>query len=635
MDMVDTVSIAMQTLGVPNQIAHRAGMVPFAPKGACIGSVQHISQVLSFSDNFKNARRNTSVGMAIGLHAGDVSASTNASFPSDTVLKLHSVAPLIGSLLAQEAEHELFMMIRSGTPYRSFVKHFDRGALVSRCIRRCPICVADDEAKYGAAFWRVVHQLLPIHYCSKHNVMLEEMCGNCGTPYAERSKPAGISLASCSRCGSHAGSSPSYWLHKQPEAYRQFESLVERSIRGEAEELRPANRLAVLTTAVNSCDGSTRELVDMFFKWWGAEKIEDLRSWFGAALTEELLHDILMGQRWVDPAFVLIAVTSFASEWIRQRDTVAQEPLEFSTRHYYDKFGPGIDLDRQLRGFAEKAGLPERQAQKIINGNAFKRSAVREAENIGIRRFLDSLPQDMRAAIAARHTLTKLEQDDVGKDLDVGPAARSESTKSNGPLWTWLQAQIPDSTLMLRSKTSLVTAREKFTSNIEALLTQRPSANLMDLRRQDAQLHSFLQRVDQLWLRAKKDAFKQASSHGKELARGPRYRANFLFAAGDPSLSNKPISRRSPWAYEWLLLHDSKWLKEQVSSMKVSERDRRIQENRTAVLNILEQGFGTRTDFMNAHWLLYKWMLQNDRLWFDDRIPFSRTSTTASRSTLR
>lgn len=625
----------MQNLDTPTQFTHRVGMVPFAPKGTCIGSIKHISQILSFGETFKNARRNTSVGMAIGLHAGDVSDTTNAAFTSDKLLMHHSVAPLIGSLLDQEAERDLLMMIRSGTPYRSLVKHFDRGPLVSRCIRRCPICVADDEAKYGAAFWRVAHQLLPIHYCSTHNVMLEEMCGNCGTPYAERSKPAGISLASCSRCGSREGSSPSYWLHKQPEAYRRFESLVERSIRGESEELRPATRLATFTTAVNSCDGSTTELVDMFFKWWGVERIEDLRSWFGAALTHELLHDILRGRRWVDPAFVLIAVTSFAMEWARQRNAGAQEPLQFSSRQCDHNSGQEVDLDKQLVGFSRKAGLPERLVQEIINGNVFKKSTHREAETIGIRRFLDSLPKDIRTAIAERHTLAKLQQDLVTEAINLGPAAPIQSKKRNSPLWTWLQAQIPDCSFTLRSERSLKTAREEFASNIEILLMHRPTASLMDLRRQDVQLHRFLQSFDESWLRAKKVEFKQASHWGQELARGPKYRADFLISARDPSLSHRPISQRSPRAYAWLRAHDPAWLKQQVMSMKVSERDRRIQENRTVVINILDQGIRSRMSFMKAHWILYKWMLQNDRLWFDEHIPCSRTSTTASCSTLR
>lgn len=635
-------------------------MVPFVPPGVCIGSISHIMRLLSVGRYSEQVRRDTSVRMALGQHATHMTASVSDCFSVDAILNDHSVVPLIGALLDHETESDLFTRIRSGAPYENLRKQVGRGTLVARCIRRCPICVVEDEAKYGVAFWRVAHQLLPIHYCSKHHVILEEMCGNCGMPYAVRSTAARTSLARCSRCGSSTGMAPPDWSKKRPTAYEPFESLVERALRGETQELRPPNRLAIITAAVKSSDGSIAQLIDLFCRWWDVDRLEELRSWFGTSVTQDILNEILLGRRWVDPTFAVIAVMSFAQEWLRQRNTDVQEPLRFSAVTHDGGSGLDIGVESQLLERAAEAGIPEWQALQIAAGNAFRVSGMRGAEGIAIRRFLDSLPQELHEAVAERHalarakrksslpgefdadrwTLVKHRRAAVLDLLSSGSMTRNKLWRNHGSLMTWLtrhdrswlQAQLPDRLFRPHIWKSIETAREEFLSTIEALLAHCPSAGLMDLIHQNVQLHAFLERHDPAWLEAKKETFKQTTDPKKRFDNVSQRRTEFLAAVHDPSLASTALSLRAPAAHAWLRLNDGAWLREQTRHMKEQKQDQKTLEKRDAVVRYMEQGIRRRGDFAKAHWGLYYWMLKNDRKWFDTHLPSPQAFVPRSRS---
>lgn len=587
----------------------------------------------------------TSVRMALGFHANLVTARANGCLSVESILNNHSVAPFVGSLLDHVAESEMFTVLRSGVPHELLDKRVGRGVIVARCIRRCPLCVMDDEVKYGVAFWRVAHQLLPIHYCAVHNVILEEMCGKCGTPYADRLVTSRTSLARCISCGSTAGMAPPDWSKKQPPAYQPFVSLLERALRGETEELRPASRLAIITSAVKFSDSSISQLIDLFCKWWGVDRPEDLRNWFGSSLTQGILSEILTGRRWVDPSLVIVAVTSFAQEWLHQRNTYIQEPLRFSAKPHCGESDLHINIESQLVERAIEVGIPEWQAIKIAS--AFKLTGMRMAERTLIRRFVDTLPDELRAVIDVRHTLTRAMRKSSSRSVadklaliehrratvlellnsDEGYNFRRDQTtlitwfKRNDR--EWLEAQLQNRLFRPYIWKTLKSAREEFSSNIEKLLKLRPSAALRDLVRQNVQLHSFLNRHDKSWLEVKKEVFKQTTYPQKKLDSLLLRRTEFLTSMNDPSVSSTALYLSA--TVGWLRTNDRAWYREQLLNNREQKREQKIRGNRETIIRCIEQGIRRRPDFIKAHRALYNWMLKNDKKWLDAHLPATMT----------
>ncbi|MDM7951445.1 hypothetical protein [Hydrogenophaga sp.] len=445
---------------------------------------------------------------------------------------------------------------------------------------------------------------------------------------------------------------PPDWSKKRPAAYQSFESLVERSLRGETQELRPPNRLAIITAAVKSSDGSIAQLIDLFCRWWDVDRPEELRSWFGASVTQEILSEILLGRRWVDPPFAVIAVISFAQEWLRQRNTEVQEPLQFSAATLCGESGLDTDVESQLLERATVAGIPEWQALQIAAGNAIRVQGIRRAEGIDIRRFLDSLPQALREAVAERHalarakrkssvpgefdadrwTLVKHRRAAVLDLLSSGSMTRNELWRNHGSLmtWvtrhdrTWLQAHLPDRLFRPHLWKDKEVARAEFLSTIDALLARCPSAGLMDLIRSNVQLHAFLERHDPAWLKTQKETFNQTNGTKRRLNNVSQRRTEFLAAVHDPSLASTALSLRAPAAHAWLRLNDRAWLREQTRHIEEQKQDQKTREKRDAVIHYIEQGIRSRGDFAKAHWGLYYWMLKNDRKWFDTNLPSSQ-----------
>lgn len=597
----------------------------------------------------KELRRDKSARMALGKLAHQVAAMANGCFSVNALLNEHSAAPLVGSLLDPEVESILFIGLRSDAPQENLVNQLSNGAIVAKCIRRCPICVKEDEANYGVAFWRVAHQLLPIHYCSAHNVMLEEMCGKCGTPYSVRSNPSRTFLARCPSCGCATGMAPLDWSKKQPAAYQPFVSLVERALRGEAQELRPLNRLAIIATAVNSFNGSIGNFIDLFCKWWGVDQPEDLCSWFGASLTQDVLRKILMGQRWVDPKLVVIGVTSFAQEWLRQRNADVQEPLRFSVAPCAGESGVHMSIESELAERARAAGIPAWHALQIAAGKAFSASWLHSAEGFVLQRFIDSLPQEHRETVAKRHALARAWRRHSSASVAerqalvtylrnaVLVALNSEPKnyfRRNNPkltIWfnrhdrSWLQTQLDDRGFRPGIWKSLEAAREEFSSNLEALLARCPTAGIMELNNQNVKLRNLLDRHDSVWFEEKIEAFRRTTYLNRLFESVLRQRTKFLAAVHDTLLSPTEVNLRARPAQIWLRRYDRVWLEEQMLEIKVRKLELKIREKRVAVAVYIEQGCRSRGDLARAHKVLHDWMKKNDRTWLDVQLPDTKT----------
>ncbi|WP_247655898.1 hypothetical protein [Hydrogenophaga aromaticivorans] len=481
--------------------------------------------------------------------------------------------------------------------------------------------------------------------------MLEELCGKCGMPYSVRSSPTHASLTRCASCGCATGIAPLEWSKKQPEAYQPFLSLVKRALSGEAQELRPPNRLAIIESAVNSFNGSIAHFADLFCSWWGVDRPDDLCRWFGASLTQEVLVDTLMRRRWVDPKLAVIAVTSFAQEWLRQGGTDVQEPLRFTAISFPGQSGVKKSIESELAERAAEAGIPERRALRIAAGKAFPASWLRSAEGFALLRFVDSLPQHVREIVEKRHGLKQAMRkksstraverlaaieylrEIVQFVLSSEPRSTFRRNNPSLTIWfnrydrMWLHTQLEDRSFRSKKWKSLEAARKEFSSNLVALLARNPAAGIVELSNQNIELNRVLSRQDSAWYEAQIDSFRQVTYQNRLREAVSQRRDKFLASVHDSLLSFTEVSLRVKAAQRWLRLYDSAWLKEQMPKIEEAQLKRKILEQRVAVTAGIAQGCKSRGEFGRTYKALHDWMEKRDRAWFDVQLPETKVLT--------
>lgn len=72
---------------------------------------------------------------------------------------------------------------------------------MGRTARYCPICLAEDQRRYGETFWHRVHQLPIVFTCPEHDVPLRSTCYRCGAmPYPRATALVPLPSTSCA-CG--------------------------------------------------------------------------------------------------------------------------------------------------------------------------------------------------------------------------------------------------------------------------------------------------------------------------------------------------------------------------------------------------------------------------------------------------
>lgn len=150
-------------------------------------------------------------------------------------------------------------------------------------LRRCPICIAQDRARYGCAHWRVFHQWPVARHCAVHGVPLETYCARCQMPFIRRHEPS-LADDPCPVCGFDRGAADPT---ESPAGYWPLLRDMYGLLTGSAEPVSELARASALWRVEPGQVGSKRiaaglrAAVDRLLEQWSVTSLEQLAAMLG------------------------------------------------------------------------------------------------------------------------------------------------------------------------------------------------------------------------------------------------------------------------------------------------------------------------------------------------------------------
>ena len=115
-----------------------------------------------------------SIYLPIKSERADYWASPESGITRSSIAINHTMYPYFAVTYEPKLRAEIERVLNGGVPA---LTHDRKLALKSRrswlkYLRYCPLCVAEDIAKYGETYWHRRHQLPGCYYCTKHQIRL-------------------------------------------------------------------------------------------------------------------------------------------------------------------------------------------------------------------------------------------------------------------------------------------------------------------------------------------------------------------------------------------------------------------------------------------------------------------------------
>lgn len=124
----------------------------------------------------------------------------------DQLLDEHTQIPIYASTMLRTQTLSWREELASGRQGRDRTAKVIRklGLVESPTLRRCPVCVVEDRARYGCAHWRLFHQWPVVRHCVLHGDLLESRCAHCHMAFV-RGDQARLADDVCPHCNSTLG----------------------------------------------------------------------------------------------------------------------------------------------------------------------------------------------------------------------------------------------------------------------------------------------------------------------------------------------------------------------------------------------------------------------------------------------
>lgn len=385
-------------------------MIPDFPPGATIHSL-HLASLRLGRTSSRTAStaafygRNVDVHNRFGHLAKEFAElALDGTISAAELIQHHTAFPIYASILGQGTAGrwaEALTKGDSGSWNRFFPTKRD-GELFSASPRLCPQCVAEDEPRYGLAFWRVQHQIPFMRFCPEHRCRLWDRCATCKTPFAggaEQRLPGSPCVNGCAAGGAAAGK-----VVETP-GDRAVSALMQRAARSEAIELSPVFRARLVRQGL--AQSTAASFKTDFEQWWGARawssvsKLLGVGSWFNRS--DWVSQFIKTGTAHV-PFAVLFTVVAYARErlddgqWANLQE-VANLSSDTSRPMLPDRYR-GDGLLEDLWTDVWRLGLPSSVA--ISLGEGRKMEAIDAAGAHYVAALIDGLEPARRTQLEFR-----------------------------------------------------------------------------------------------------------------------------------------------------------------------------------------------------------------------------------------
>ena len=385
-------------------------MIPSFPSGATILSLHLASLQLGRAASRTAATeafygRNVEVHNRFGHLAKEFAEfALGGTISAADLIQHHTAFPIYASILADETARGWAAALakgESGSWSRLFPTKRD-GELFVASPRLCPQCVAEDEARYGLAYWRVQHQIPFIRFCPEHHSRLCDRCSACKTPFAagaEQRLPGSPCVNGCAAGGTAAGKVT------ESAGDRAVAELIRRASLSEAIELSPLLRARLVRQGLARYTPASFQ--DDFQQWWAARaqssihKLLGVGYWFGR--DDWVSRFITTGAAHV-PFPMLVAVVAFAREHLNDSEWAHFQAGSVGSSGGRPPLLPeryrGDDLIADLWADAARLGLPTNVA--AILGQGRKMDAINAVGAHYVAALIDRLDPARRAQLAFR-----------------------------------------------------------------------------------------------------------------------------------------------------------------------------------------------------------------------------------------
>lgn len=282
------------------------------------------------------------------------------------LLKQSGVFGLYASTMSSRRAMVWLMVLQRSTSTRSpnpqqFASGMAGQPLMKRVMHCCPLCIQEDERKFGIAFWHTVHQLPGVFHCPVHHVALHGACLDCGRVQASEHLWH-LPAATCPHCGGRrfskvdAVASPGYLRHL---------SLVARAVLGDYELLRPNVRARLYAEAFQvGQEGDVKQVVAALLDMWRCTNLSELSSALGTKITERFIDAAIHGDGdGVNPLCQLVLISL-------ARSVISARGGDF------DSLNADIPACRPAAGLEaalEASGLPAKIAMQLTEGCSLTR----------------------------------------------------------------------------------------------------------------------------------------------------------------------------------------------------------------------------------------------------------------------
>lgn len=322
----------------------------------------------------------------------------------ETIVLRHTPFKLYSSFLTPEDENRWLSAIVDcdGVTARTFAPPTRVGRLEVDMFRQCRVCVEDDERRFGIGHWHVAHQIPALRRCPWHQTDIHDRCADCGTSLGG---PRLLTMPGdpCRNCGSlTTGLRTPY---SPSSGYAAMEALVMRALTGNAPELRPAVRMALIDRVIHRRTGTRGlpEVLRRFLTTWSIESPLSLGEQLGCAVTESKLLGLFAGLETATARTLQIAVISFVLDHATAGDlaTCTAETTPFTSPESLFLQESVAEPDPELlRAFCSGAvtfGYPVEGARALAAGAKARFIAAKglAAPNV-TRRFVSRFSTDVQ-----------------------------------------------------------------------------------------------------------------------------------------------------------------------------------------------------------------------------------------------
>ncbi|TAK89405.1 MAG: hypothetical protein EPO09_17390 [Aquabacterium sp.] len=352
-------------------------MIPTFPKDATIASIELACWRASRIPDVTPAIRSMAGGAGslqsrFGYRAATLSRTVlNGTTSPETILEKHSMFPLIAALASTQVVPLWRNAIANGNDAARlrYLPVLHQWVKPSRRLRLCRSCVLSDLETHGTGHWRVVHQVPAIRFCHQHDEVLHDECADCGSAFGGKDKWA-LPSDPCGHCGSL--NSRSSLSPLKSDGYNALADLTVRALNGQAPELEPEIRAALLRHIIQLAQTDAETLLDQFLDWWAVNDLAELKNLLQTTICPKTTTRLFREGNAPVSAQLWMAITAFA--WEHTADAGRCALLMHQYPNTRDLFDPsttplrGSEFRTELAEIVRRHNLPPELTGLLISG---------------------------------------------------------------------------------------------------------------------------------------------------------------------------------------------------------------------------------------------------------------------------